>query len=308
MPSRYASPWRDNARLAVSLVVNFEEGAELSIARGDERNEFIYEAVERVDAAPDPCMESHFAFGVKSAWPRIRALLKQYGVKTTISACGRAVEANPRIAQEAYGDGHEISAHGWRWETHAGMAESREREIIRKTAVVIATAVGEPPAGWHTRSATSPNTRRLLVEHGGFLYDSNAYDTDAPYIEEVLGQPHVVLPYAFDTNDMRFLNGGGFVFGQDFSRYCNAALDRLWQEGGAGPRMLSVGVHLRIIGRAARISGLAEFLDHATAKAGVWFARRDEIAHAWRRSAGLPTWEKSASVVRSAETAAGVAE
>ena len=295
MPPCYASPWPDNARLAVSLVVNFEEGAELSIARGDERNESIYEAVERVEAAPDPCMESHFAFGVKSGWPRVRAVLQQYGIRATINACGRAVGANPWIVRQAYADGHEISAHGWRWETHAGMAEGREREIIRKTASAIATAVGESPAGWHTRSATSPHTRRLLVEHGGFLYDSNSYDTDAPYIEEVLGHQHVVLPYAFDTNDMRFFSNGGFVFAEDFSRYCNAALDRLWDEGAAEPRMLSVGIHLRIIGRAARISGLAAFLEHAVAKGGIWFARRDEIAHAWRRHIGLPAWESAAS-------------
>jgi allantoinase len=290
MPPQYASPWPGNARLAVSLVVNFEEGAEMSIARGDERNESIYETVEQVYAAPDPCMDSHFAFGVKTGWPRIRALLHQYGVRATVNACGRAVEVNPWIAKQAYEDGHEISAHGWRWETHAGMAETREWEIIRKTASAISTAVGKAPVGWHTRSATSPNTRRLLVEHGGFLYDSNAYDTDMPYIEQVLGRQHVVLPYAFDTNDMRFFNGGGFIFAEDFSRYCNAALDRLWEEGASEPRMLSVGVHLRIIGRAARISGLAGFLEHAVNKGGIWFARRDEIAQTWRRHAGLPAW------------------
>jgi peptidoglycan/xylan/chitin deacetylase (PgdA/CDA1 family) len=135
----------------------------------------------------------------------------------------------------------------------------------------------------------------LLVEHGGFLYDSNAYDSDVPYVEEVLGHQHVVLPYAFDTNDMRF-NNGGFVFPDDFSRYCNGALDRLYEESADGPRMLSVGVHLRIMGRPARILGLSQFLEHATAKEGVWFARRDEIAHAWRRYLGLPQWQAAGSI------------
>jgi peptidoglycan/xylan/chitin deacetylase (PgdA/CDA1 family) len=128
------------------------------------------------------------------------------------------------------------------------------------------------------------------VEHGGFLYDSNAYDDDLPYVETVAGRTHVVLPYAFDTNDMRFYNGGGFVFADDFARYCIDAFDRLYNEGAAVPRMLSVGLHLRIIGRPARIGGLERFLDHAASRPGVWFARRDEIAHAWRAGIGLPPW------------------
>jgi len=290
MPLTYSPPWPGEARLAVSLVVNFEEGAELSIARGDEYNEHIYEALERVEDHPDPCMESHFAYGPREGWPRIRTLLSQYGVKATLNACGRAVAEIASIAAEAAEDGHEVSAHGWRWERHAGMAEDREREVIARTVAEITTATGSPPVGWHTRSATSVNTRRLLVEQGGFLYDSNAYDADAPYVETVMDKQHVVLPYAFDTNDMRFFNNGGFVFPDDFSRYCIGALDRLYDEGATAPRMLSVGVHLRISGRPGRISGLEQFLRYAKAKSGIWFARRDEIAHAWRSHLGLPEW------------------
>jgi len=276
------SPWPGGARLAVSLVVNFEEGAELSIARGDERNEHVYEAVERVSGLPDPCMESHFAYGVKAGWPRIRRLLNAYGVKATLNACGRAVAATPSIAAAAVADGHEVSAHGWRWESHAGMTEDREREVIARTVAAITDATGSPPVGWHTRSATSPNTRRLLVEHGGFIYDSNAYDSDTPSVEIIADTPYVVLPYAFDTNDMRFYNNGGFVFAEDFYRYCKDALDRLYDEAVYEPRVLSVGLHLRIIGRPARISGLEQFLAYAVKKTGIWFARRDELALAWR--------------------------
>src|SRR5260370_31137705 len=134
-----------------------------------------------------------------------------------------------------------------------------------------------PPVGWHTRSAASPNTRRLLVEHGGFLYDSNAYDDDLPYVETVAGRQHVVLPYAFDTNDMRFFNNGGFVFAEDFARYCCDAFYRLYQEGAGAPRMMSVGLHLRSIGRPARIGGFARFLGDAAAASGGWVAGRDEI-------------------------------
>jgi peptidoglycan/xylan/chitin deacetylase (PgdA/CDA1 family) len=286
--------WPGNARLAVSIVVNVEEGAELSLSRGDERNEHIYEAVEKVDGLPDLCMESHFAYGTRAGWPRIRALLKRYGVRATLNACGRAIAISPWIAAEAVADGHEVSSHGWRWERQVHMAEAEERSVIAKAVAALSAAAGTPPVGWHTRSATSPNTRRLLVEHGGFLYDSNAYDDDLPYVETVLGRPHVVLPYAFDTNDMRFFNNGGFVFAEDFARYCCDAFERLYEEAAAVPRMLSVGLHLRIIGRPARIAGFEQFLQHAANRPGIWFARRDDIAHAWRAGLGLPLWVPAA--------------
>jgi allantoinase len=282
--------WPGGARLALSLVVNFEEGAELSLARGDERNEHVYEIAEKIEGVPDACMESHFAYGTRAGWPRIRALLKKYGVRATINACGRAAAISPWLAAEAVADGHEVSSHGWRWERQAEMSEAHERAMIRQAVGALALAAGTPPVGWHTRSATSPNTRRLLVEHGGFLYDSNEYDDDLPRVETVLGRPHVVLPYAFDTNDMRFFNHGGFVFAEDFARYCCAAFDRLYEEGASAPRMMTVGLHLRIIGRPGRIAGLEGFLRHAAARSGVWFARRDEIAHAWRAGVGLPEW------------------
>ena len=283
--------WPGDARLAVSVVVNVEEGAELSIGMGDEANESIYEAVERVEGARDLCMESHFEYGTRAGWPRIRALLKQHGVAATLNANGRALEISPWLAQEAVLDGHEISSHGYRWERQVLMAEASERRMIGRAWAAIADAAGTPPVGWHTRSATSVNTRRLLVEHGGFLYDSNAYNDDLPYVADVGGHGHVVLPYAFDTNDMRFYNHGGFVFADDFARYCIAAFDRLHEEGEHQPRMLSIGLHLRIIGRPARIAGLERLLDHMANKGAVWFARRDAIAQAWRAGLGMPAWQ-----------------
>ena len=282
--------WPGGARLAVSVVVNVEEGAELSLGAGDERNEHIYEAVERVEGARDLCMESHFAYGTRAGWPRIRALLRHYGVAATLNANGRALALSPWIAEEAVADGHEVSSHGWRWERHVHMEEAEERRAIARSVAAITGAAGTPPVGWHTRSATSVNTRRLLAEHGGFLYDSNAYDDDLPYVVEEAGRPHVVLPYSFDTNDMRFFNNGGFVQGDDFARYCIAAFDRLLAEGADAPRMLSVGLHLRIIGRPGRIAGLERFLAHVAATPGAWFVRRDGIAHAWREGLGLPRW------------------
>ncbi|WP_042249957.1 polysaccharide deacetylase family protein [Paracoccus sp. PAMC 22219] len=282
--------WPGDAGLAVSVVVNIEEGAELSIGDGDEANEAIYEAVEQVDDVIDPCMESHFEYGPRAGWPRIRAVLAARGIPATLNACGRAIARTPWIAAEAVDDGHEVSAHGWRWERHVGMDRDHEAGVIAQTVAAIAQAAGTPPVGWHTRSATSGQTRALLLEQGGFLYDSNAYNDDIPYFD---GR-HVVLPYAFDTNDMRFFNRGGFVFAEDFSRYCIAAFDRLLAESAHSPRMLSIGLHTRIIGRPARIAGLEQFLDHALAHEGVWFARRDQIAHHWRASHGLPLWSASA--------------
>ena len=279
--------WPGDARLAVSVVVNVEEGAELSLGMGDEANESVYEVVEEIRGTRDLCMESHFEYGTRAGWPRIRALLKRYGVAATLNANGRALAYSPWLAREAVADGHEIAAHGWRWERHANMPEEEERAVIARTVEAIREAGGTAPVGWHTRSATSVNTRRLLLEHGGFLYDSNAYNDDLPYLVETGGgRRHVVLPYAFDTNDMRFQRGGGFVFAEDFARYCIEAFDRLYEEGAEAPRMLSVGLHLRIIGRPGRISGLERFLAHAASRPGVWFARRDAIARHWLAESG----------------------
>ncbi|MEM8569807.1 MAG: polysaccharide deacetylase family protein [Pseudomonadota bacterium] len=287
--------WPNGARLAVSVVVNVEEGAELSLADGDERNEHIYEAVEVVEGTRDLCMESHFEYGPRAGWPRIRDALRSRGVRATLNACGRALQKTPWIAEQAVADGHEVAAHGWRWERHVYMDEGVEREAIARAVAEIERAAGYPPLGWHTRSATSLRTRDLLIEHGGFLYDSNAYNDDLPYIVETAVAPHVVLPYAFDTNDMRFYNGGGFVFGGDFARYVIDAFDRLYAEGATAPRMLSIGLHTRIIGRPGRIAGLDAVLDHALAHDDVWFATRAEIAHAWRRGLGLPEWRPRAT-------------
>jgi allantoinase len=296
--------WPNDARLALSIVVNVEEGAELSLGAGDERNESVYEVVEEVTGTRDLCMESHFAYGTRVGWGRIRDVLAARGILATLNACGRAVALSPWLAREAVAGGHEVSCHGWRWERHAGMAQDHERAVIARAVAAIHEACGERPVGWHTRSATSLATRRLLGEEGGFLYDSNAYDDDTPYVVQAEGRPHVVLPYAFDTNDMRFQRGGGFVFGDDFARYCIDTFDRLYAEGADKPRMMSVGLHLRIIGRPGRIAGLERFLDHAARHSGVWFARREAIAHAWRAMTGLPAWTPANSAKADAALAA----
>jgi peptidoglycan/xylan/chitin deacetylase (PgdA/CDA1 family) len=280
--------WPGDARLALSFVVNVEEGAELSLTSGDARNESTYEAREEVEGHPDPCMESHFGYGSRAGLWRILDLLDAYGVKASFSACGRAVAATPALAAAPAARGHEVSAHGWRWERHAGMEEATERAVIAATIAAIAGATGTRPVGWHTRSASSVNTRRLLLEEGGFLYDSDCYDDDIPRsVARPDGGRHVILPYAFDTNDMRFAPGGGFVQPEDFARYCVSAIDWLLREGHRTPRMLSIGLHLRIIGRPARMPGLEAILEHVARTQGIWVARRRDIASHWLAEEGL---------------------
>ncbi|MGG5822155.1 polysaccharide deacetylase family protein [Falsiroseomonas sp. HW251] len=272
--------WPGGARLALSFVVNVEEGAELALSSGDERNESVYEAREEVVGHRDPCMESHYAYGSRVGIWRILDAFDRHGLRATFSACGRAVAATPALAAAPHARGHEVSAHGWRWQTHAGMAEATERAVIARTVEAITAATGERPVGWHTRSASSVNTRRLLMEEGGFLYDSDCYDDEIPRsVVRPDGQPHVILPYAFDCNDMRFQPGGGFVQADDFSRYCIGAMD--WLLARDRPAMLSIGLHLRIIARPARMPGLDAVLAHAAKTQGIWVARRRDIARHW---------------------------
>lgn len=273
--------WPGGAGLAVSFVLNVEEGAEFALSAGDERNEARHEVNHEVVDAQDLCMESHFEYGARVGYRRITRVLADAGVPITLNCCARALEATPWIAEDARLRGFEISCHGWRWESHAGMPEAEERARIARSVATIERLYGRPPVGWHTKSSASVNTRRLLVEHGGFLYDSDAYNDDLPYYRAVGGKPHLVLPYAFDTNDMRFFDSHAFVHGDDFARYCGDAFDWLLAESREAPRMMSIGLHTRIIGRAARIGGLKALVDRMAGRRGVWFATREQIARHW---------------------------
>ena len=280
--------WPRRARVAVSFVVNVEEGAELSLGAGDERNESVYEVADEVTGVPDACMETHFEYGTRAGYWRIMDVLERFGVTATLSACGRALEVSPWLAADAVRRGHEIAAHGYRWERHAHMTEDDERAVIARTVTAITTAAGARPVGWHTRSTPSPHTRRLLVEDG-FLYDSDAYSDDLPFFVDVGGRAHVVIPYSFDTNDMHFHQGRQrFVTAGDFAEYVIDAFDTLWREGGTAPKMLSIGLHLRMIGRPGRIRGLERVLEHMRDTGATWFARRDAIARHWIARFGAP--------------------
>jgi peptidoglycan/xylan/chitin deacetylase (PgdA/CDA1 family) len=273
--------WPQGARVAVSLVLNVEAGAELSLADGDEVNEALYEIVEPLEGVPNACLSSHFDYGPRVGYWRIIRLLERFGVTCTVSACGRTIDRAPWLAKDMIGRGYEVACHSYRWERHANMAEADERAVIARSVRAIENATGTRPFGWHTKGAPSPNTRRLLVE-AGFAYDSDAYDDDLPYLRKVGGQTHVVVPYSFVTNDMRFLPIGNFVHGEDFARCTIDAFETLKREGG---RLLSVGLHPRLIGQPSRILGLERFLEHASASGVAWFARRIDIARHWHQRA-----------------------
>ena len=273
--------WPEKARVAVSFVLNIEEGAELSVSAGDERNESVHEAVQPIEGVPDLCMLSHFAYGSRVGYWRITGLAQKHGVPLTLNACSRALELTPWIGEDAARRDYEVTCHGWRWESHAGMEEAKERALIAKAVETIRRVHGKAPIGWHTKSSPSVNTRRLLVEHGGFLYDSDEYDEETPYYVEVAGRPHLVLPYSLETNDMRFQDRSAFVRGSDFADYAIDAFDWLWDEGAHQPRMMSIGLHTRIIGRPGRIGGLATLMRHMQQKGGAWMATRGDIARHW---------------------------
>jgi len=273
--------WPRGAGLAVSFVLNVEEGAEFALTAGDARNEGRHEVNNEIAGVPDLCMQSHFEYGARVGYRRITDLLVQAGIPLTLNACARALEATPWVARDAADRGFEICSHGWRWETHAGMAEDEERATIARCVKTIERLHGRAPVGWHTKSSASVNTRRLLAEHGGFLYDSDAYNDDLPYWVEAAGRPHLVLPYAFDTNDMRFFDSFAYVRGDDFADYAIDAFEWLLRESRDAPRMMSIGLHTRIMGRPGRIGGLARFVEHVRDRRGAWCATREQIARHW---------------------------
>lgn len=275
--------WPHGARVAVSIVLNVEAGAELSLAQGDEANESVHEIIEPVSDVPNPCLSSHFDYGPRAGYWRIVRLLERFGVPCTVSICGRTITHAPWLPEDMLARGYEIACHSYRWEGHANMDEAHEREVIAQSVQTIEDAAGVRPVGWHTKGAASPNTRRLLVE-SGFEYDSDAYNDDLPYLQDVEGKTHVIMPYSFITNDMRFMPIGNFVHGDDFARCTIDSFDVLRREGG---RMMSVGVHPRLLGHPSRIIGLERFLAHAFATGDAWFARRMDIARHWRSLYGI---------------------
>lgn len=275
--------WPGGARVAVQFVLNYEEGAENSVLHGDPASEtFLSEIVGALPyaGARHMSMESLYEYGSRVGVWRILDAFRERGAPLTVFAVTMALERNRRVAEVALRDGHEICSHGLRWINYHGVPEALEREHMAR-AIEIQTAIcGERPLGWYT-GRTSENTRRLVAEEGGFLYDADDYSDDLPFWSRVVAKPHLVVPYTLDANDMRFCTPQGFNTGEHFFNYLKDSFDALYSEGKTAPKMMSVGLHCRIVGRPGRIGALTRFLDHVLAHEKVWVARRVDIARHW---------------------------
>ena len=280
--------WPGGAKIAVSLVVNYEEGAEYSIADGDSHHETNSEVPSPVPAGDrDLNNESFFEYGSRVGVWRLLNMFDKYKVNSTFFCCALALERNPDVASEVVKRGHEVCGHGYRWEEYHLMVEEEERDAIRKTVASLQQTTGQRPVGWFTRYGPSLNTRHLVAEEGGFIYDSAGLNDDLPYYDSVNGKPWLVVPYSMETNDARFWRGG-LVSISGFYEYLKDTFDCLYEEGQTHPKMMSVGLHCRIAGRPARSRAVERFLQYAQGFDGVWFARRDEIARWWLENYPAP--------------------
>ena len=275
--------WPGGARLALQLVLNYEEGGENCVLHGDSSSEAFLSEIVGADAREGVrhmSMESIYEYGSRVGVWRLKRLFDQYHVPVTVFAVGMAVERYPEPVQALHEAGHEICSHGYRWIDYQYVDESVEREHIQQSIAAIENAVGERPLGWYT-GRTSPNTRRLVVEAGGFLYDADDYSDDLPHWNFDFGSPHLVVPYTLDVNDMRFASPQGFNSGEQFYQYLKDSFDVLYAEGKTTPRMMSVGLHCRLAGRPGRFAALERFLRYARNFEDVWFCRRIDIARYW---------------------------
>lgn len=272
--------WPGGARIAVSVVVNYEEGSEHSILDGDPQGDSGGDVQSPLPPGQrDLAAESFFEYGSRAGVWRIMDILDEYQVPATFYVCALALERNPQVARELVRRGHDMMGHGYRWEEYYKMGKEAEREEIRKAVESIKRTTGQRPLGWYCRYGPSVNTRELVEEEGGFLYDCNSYNDDLPYYTQVKGKKWLVIPYSLDVNDY---NLHGTTDPNQFYNYARNAFDRLYKEGSTHPKMMSMGLHCRIIGRPGRAVALENFLQYARGKPGVWFARRIDIARWWK--------------------------
>jgi allantoinase len=275
--------WPNAARIAVSVVLNYEEGGENCILHGDAHSESVLTDVggEPLPNARNLNVESNFEYGSRVGFWEIMRVLGERRLDATVYAVGMALERNPAAAARIVESGFEVACHGYRWIDYQYVAEAEERADMLRNIEVITRLIGRRPLGWYT-GRPGPNTRRLVVETGGFLYDSDAYNDDVPYWTPVGGRPHLVIPYSFDANDSRMQRSADFATGEQFFEYCRDAFDWLYRLGGEGrPRMMTIGLHARIIGRPGRIGALAKLLDYIQRHDQVWLCSRESIARHW---------------------------
>ncbi|QHI98123.1 allantoinase PuuE [Xylophilus rhododendri] len=279
--------WPGKARIAVQFVLNYEEGGENATLHGDPGSEQFLSEMFNPASYPDRhlSMESIYEYGSRVGVWRILREFEKRGLPLTVFGVGMALQRHPELAR-AFGElGHEIACHGWRWIHYQGMDEAQEREHMRLGLDAIEQLTGTRPLGWYT-GRDSPNTRRLLADEGSTLYDSDNYGDDLPFWMKVARSdgrvvPRLVLPYTLDTNDMRFAMPQGFVQAEDFFIYLRDSFDALYAEGAETPRMLSIGMHCRLLGRPGRLVALQKFLDHIARHDRVWVCRRLDIARHW---------------------------
>lgn len=278
--------WPNSARLAVSLVLNYEEGSEQSILDGDPVGESVAEIVRQPDKGRrDLAVESMFEYGSRVGVWRLLDIFDRRGVDATIFACALAVERNPDVAAYLRSASHEVCCHGYRWEEVFRLTEEEEREHIALAVRSLEETTGKRPVGWYCRYGPSERTRRLVVQAGGFEYDSDSYADDVPYWVTVEGKPWCVLPYALDSGDMKYWRAPSFGYAEEHYSYLKDTFDCLYRESERTPRMMSIGLHCRIAGRPGRAPALERFIDYARSHEDVWFARRVDIARAWHARA-----------------------
>ena len=278
--------WPGGARIALQFVLNYEEGAENNVLHGDEAAEAFLS--EMVGAKPVPgmrhmAMESLYEYGARAGFWRLHRLFTERGAPLTVFGVATAMARNPPAVEAMTGAGWEIASHGYRWIDYQHVPEAIERAHIAKAIELHKSLTGERPLGWY-QGRTSPNTARLIAEEGGFVYDADSYADDLPYYEARHGRAQLIVPYTLDANDMRFVAYQGFNSGDQFFSYLKDSFDVLYDEGERTPRMMSVGLHCRVVGRPGRTAALKRFVDYVMGHDGVWIARRIDIARHWLKT------------------------
>lgn len=275
--------WPNNARIAVQFVINYEEGGENCILHGDRASEaFLTEVVgtRPLDGVRNISVESQYEYGSRAGFWRLHRLFTQRGIPITIYGIAMALERNPEAVAAMLEANWEIASHGYRWIDYQYFSVEAEREHLQKAIAIHTKATGSRPTGWYT-GRISPHTRRLVVEEGSFLYDSDSYADDLPYWTHEFGKPHLIIPYTLDNNDMKFGVQQGFNSGDQFFAYLRDAFDMLYSEGETAPKMMNIGLHCRLAGRPGRATALARFLDYVQKHDRVWLCRRVDIAQHW---------------------------
>ena len=274
--------WPNNARIAVQIVLNYEEGAENCVLNGDNQSEVFLSEI--IGAQPVKGrhinMESLYEYGSRRGFWRVHKLFQEKKIPITIFGVGMALEKNPEICRAIKNSDYEVASHGWRWIDYQNIKKSEEKKHMKLAIEAHKRIFGERPQGWYT-GRCSPNTRDLVFEDGGFLYDSDSYSDDLPYWEVRNKKKQLIIPYTLDNNDMRFVANQGFNTGDHFFTYLKDSFDTLYEEGKTNPKMMSVGLHCRLIGKPGRIQSLKKFLDYMMKHEDVWVCKRIDIAKHW---------------------------